>query len=277
MRAGFIGLGRQGLPIARRIAGSGHAVTVWARRPEVAGQAVAQWGAARADTPAAVGYASEVVGICVFDAEGVEEVLFGTYGVTVGMAEGGIVLVHTTVSPEQIRGFAERAGQCGITVLDAPVSGGPDAAESGELLAMLAGPAAAVQRVVPLVRSFADRIVQLGDVGAASLAKLLNNTLLAAQVALVHEVLETGRRNGVGDGLLDVLREGSGRSFAADLLAAFGSLDALLHGQFGPTIGKDVNLLAEALGRPDPQPGVLALAEGVRRRIARETESMRRG
>lgn len=276
MRAGFIGLGRQGLPIARRIAGSGTTVTVWARRPEVARQAVAEWGAALADTPAAVGHACEVVGICVFDAAGVEEVLFGTYGVTVGMAQGGIVLVHSTVSPEQIRGFAERAAQRGITVLDAPVSGGPEAAESGELLVLLAGAAAAVERVVPLVRCFAGQIVQLGDVGAASLAKLLNNTLLAAQVGLVHDVLEAGRRNGVGEGLLEVLRAGSGRSFAADLLAAFGSLDALLHSHFGPTIGKDVNLLAEALGRPDPQPSVLALAESVNRRIARETESMRR-
>jgi 3-hydroxyisobutyrate dehydrogenase-like beta-hydroxyacid dehydrogenase len=209
-----------------------------------------------------------VVGICVFDAAGVEEVLFGPEGVADAMAEGGIVLVHTTVSPTQIRGFAELGEKRGIVVLDAPVSGGPAAAESGELLAMLAGPSTAVDRIMPVVRSFAGQVALLGDVGAASLAKLLNNTLLAAQVALVHEVLETGERNGVGDGLLDVLRAGSARSFAAELLAASGSLEALLSGQFGPTISKDVNLLAEELGRDKPWPTVLELA--------RETASMRR-
>jgi 3-hydroxyisobutyrate dehydrogenase-like beta-hydroxyacid dehydrogenase len=276
LRAGFIGLGRQGSPIARRIRLSGTPVAVWARRPEVAARAAADWGAQIAESPAAVGRASDVVGICVFDAAGVEEVLFGPQGVAGAMAEGGIVLVHTTVSPTQIRGFAERGGKRGIAVLDAPVSGGPAAAESGELLAMLAGPAAAVDRIMPVVLSFAGRVARLGDVGAASLAKLLNNALLAAQVALVHEVLETGERHGVGDGLLDVLRAGSARSFAAELLAASGSLDVLLSGQFGPTISKDVNLLADELGRPEPRPAVLELAGGVHRRIARETESMQR-
>lgn len=268
LRAGFIGLGRQGSPIARRIQRSGTPVTVWARRPEVAAQAAAEWDAEIADSPASVGRSSDVVGICVFDAAGVEEVLFGPEGVADAMAEGGIVLVHTTVSPTQIRGFAELGEKRGIVVLDAPVSGGPAAAESGELLAMLAGPSTAVDRIMPVVRSFAGQVALLGDVGAASLAKLLNNTLLAAQVALVHEVLETGERNGVGDGLLDVLRAGSARSFAAELLAASGSLEALLSGQFGPTISKDVNLLAEELGRDKPWPTVLELA--------RETASMRR-
>ena len=272
MRAGFIGLGNQGMPMARRLARSAESVTVWARRKEITAQA-AGWGARIAETPADLGRACDLVGICVFDAAGVDEVVFGPRGVARGMAEGGIVLVHTTVSPEQIRGLAERGRASGVTVLDAPVSGGPAAAESGELLAMLAGPEPAVERAAPLVGCFARGIVRFGEVGAASLAKLLNNALLAAQVALAEDALETGRRNGLGDGLLDVLRAGSARSFALEMLASAGSVDALLGSQFGPTIGKDVGLLAETLGCTGPRPLVLELADGVTRRIPRGAET----
>lgn len=272
MRAGFIGLGSQGMPMARRLAGSAEPVAVWARREEIAAKAAA-WGARIAESPAELGRACDLVGICVFDAAGVDEVLFGPHGVARGMAAGGVVLIHTTVSPEQIRDIAERARAAGITVLDAPVSGGPVAAESGELLAMLAGPGEAAERALPFVRCFARTVVRFDEVGAASLAKLLNNALLAAQVALAEDALETGRRNGLADGLLEVLRSGSARSFALELLAASGSVDALVGGQFGPTIGKDIALLDETLGRSGPRSLVLELADGMNRRIARVAES----
>jgi 3-hydroxyisobutyrate dehydrogenase-like beta-hydroxyacid dehydrogenase len=184
------------------------------------------------------------------------------------MPAGGIVLVHSTVSPSEIRAIARRADSHDITVLDAPVSGGPSVAEAGELLVMLAGPAAAADRVLPVVSAYAGRVIRLGEVGAAQLAKLLNNALLAAQVALAQDALSLGARHGVGDGLLDVLRTGSARGFALDLFAQVGSVDALASSQFGPTIDKDVRLLADALG-PSGQPSVLMnLAEDLIGQIA---------
>jgi 3-hydroxyisobutyrate dehydrogenase len=267
VRAGFIGLGRQGLPIARRIAAAGIPTTVWARRPAVAAEAT-EWGAEVAASPAELGAACDVVGVCVFDAAGVEEVLFGPRGVAEGMAAGGTVLVHSTVSPSEIRAIARRADPHGITVLDAPVSGGPSAADAGELLVMLAGPTAAADRALPVIEAYAGRVIRLGEVGAAQLAKLLNNTLLAAQVALVQDALSVGAQHGIGDGLLDVLRTGSARGFALDLFAMVGSVGALARSQFGPTIDKDVRLLADTLGPSGQRSALMDLAGDLIRQIA---------
>ena len=117
MRAGFIGLGSQGLPMARRIAEAGFETTIWARRPEVRAAAVG-WGAKPAGSPAELAATCDIVGVCVFDAAGVEEILFGPDGIAEGMADGGIVTVHSTVSPAEIVEIASRAAGYGITVLD---------------------------------------------------------------------------------------------------------------------------------------------------------------
>jgi 3-hydroxyisobutyrate dehydrogenase-like beta-hydroxyacid dehydrogenase len=266
VRAGFIGLGNQGTPMARRIANSGIPTTVWARRAEIAEKA-AEWGAEIAMSPAVVGAASDIVGVCVFEAADVTEVLFGPNGVVTGMAAGGIVTVHSTVSPTEIQDIAGRAEKHGITVLDAPVSGGPRAAEAGELLVMLAGPAQAVDRALPVIESYAGQVIRFADVGSAQLAKLFNNALLAAQVALVVDAVHLGQRNGLADGLLDVLRAGSARGFALELFAGIGSVDGLARSQFGPTIGKDVRLFVDAIDTTDQPSALVDLAADLTRRL----------
>jgi 3-hydroxyisobutyrate dehydrogenase len=267
VRAGFIGLGDQGLPMARRIAEAGVPTTVWARRAEVA-EAASEWGAEIAGSPAALGKASDVVGVCVFDAAGVEEVLFGPDGVVEGLAPGGVVTIHSTVSPAEIRAVAERASRSGISVLDAPVSGGGRAAAAGELLVMLAGPDEACDRAVPVLETYSRRVVRLGAVGTAQLAKLLNNTLLAAQIGLVDDALRIGEQHGLGPGLAEVLRTGSARGFAVDLLAGIGSVGALAKSQFGPTIAKDVRLLADTAGPAVPPALLIDVAEDLLGRMA---------
>jgi 3-hydroxyisobutyrate dehydrogenase-like beta-hydroxyacid dehydrogenase len=241
---GFIGLGHQGTPMARRIAEAAIPIIVWARRREVMTQASA-WGARGAVSPAALGAACDIVCVCVFDAAGVEEVLFGSDGVVGSAAPGTVVLVHTTMSPSEIRRIAQRAARNDIIVLDAPVSGGPQAAEAGELLVLLGGPDAAAQRVRPVVETYAGRVIRFAEAGSAQLAKLLNNGLLAAQVALVADAVRLGRQAGLGDELFDVLRTGSARGFAVELLAGIGSIAQLARSQFAPTIGKDVRLLVD--------------------------------
>lgn len=247
MRVGFIGLGDQGTPMARRIAASGLPTTVWARRTEVAERMV-EYGAEVTATPAELGARCDVVGICVFDAAGVEDVLFGTDGVLAGMAAGGVVTVHSTVSPQQIIAIADRAAGHGVTVLDAPVSGGAPAAESGELLVILAGPEPECERVRPVLETYAGRIVRLGAVGAAQTAKLINNALLAAQVGLVFDALRLGAAHGLDEALADVLSAGSARSFALEVATRAGSPTGLARGQFAAAVGKDVELLAGMAG-----------------------------
>jgi 3-hydroxyisobutyrate dehydrogenase-like beta-hydroxyacid dehydrogenase len=248
MHAGFIGLGDIGLPMAQRIVASGLPTTVWGRRPSSTDPLV-ECGASVADSPAALGAACEVIGICVFDGAGVEEVMFGPAGVVAGMRPGGVVAVHSTVAPAQIAAIAEKAAAAGITVLDAPVSGGAPAAAEGELLVMLGGPAGMCAKAMPVIGTYAGQTVWFAAAGEAQLAKLINNALLASQVALVFDALRLGEQHGLGTALVDVLRSGSARSFALEIAAGAGSAQTLARTQFAPTIGKDVVLLGDAVGQ----------------------------
>ncbi len=92
-----------------------------------------------ASTPAALGAASDVVGICVVADADVEDVLLGSDGVLAGMAPGGIVAIHSTMHPETCARVAQRASEAGISVVDAPVSGGGMMAAARNLLVMVGG------------------------------------------------------------------------------------------------------------------------------------------
>jgi len=150
VKVGFIGLGSMGLPMAQRILSAGHDLTLYARR-QTSLEPFAGTGVTIAATPATLGPAIEAVGICVFDAAGVEEVMFGPDGLADTLRPGTVVLVHSTVAPAQVRRIAERATEYGLRVLDAPVSGGGSRALAGELTIMVGGDAEALAAVAELL------------------------------------------------------------------------------------------------------------------------------
>ncbi|WP_018637055.1 NAD(P)-dependent oxidoreductase [Parafrankia elaeagni] len=247
MKVGFIGLGSMGLPMAQRILSAGHELTLYARR-EATLAPFAGTEATVASTPAALGAQIDAVGVCVFDAAGVEEVLFGADGIATTARPGTVVLVHSTVSPLQIRAIAARAGEAGLRVLDAPVSGGAPRALAGELTVMIGGDAGALADVTELLAAFSNHVVHLGEVGTASAAKLINNTLLAAQIALADQAMAAGRSLGVDpEGLASVLLTSSSSCVGSGVRLRAGSLAALAGTPAGPTLAKDVTLTAEIL------------------------------
>lgn len=269
IRAGFIGLGSQGGPMARRIAELGHPLTIWARRSGTI-EAFADTGAMVASSPAEVGRASDVVGICVVADTDVEEVVLGADGVLAGMEPGGIVAVHSTVHPETCRRLAERAGRRGIDLIDAPVSGGGGAAAQGRLLVMVGGEEAVLERARPVLAAYGDPIVHLGPVGSGQVAKLLNNLVFTAQLALALETYEFAHRLGLGrEALAQVLAAGSGASFGAQVVAGSGFGTAGLRQVAATVLTKDVNLMhdvAEKAGTEPPH--VLELARTALRMYA---------
>jgi 3-hydroxyisobutyrate dehydrogenase-like beta-hydroxyacid dehydrogenase len=192
---GFIGVGSQGSPIAHRIIGAGFPTSLWARRPE----ALDPFGATatRAQNPADLAGRSEVIGICVWDDDDVEEVILGPSGVLEGARPGTVVAVHSTVAPSTVHRLAARAQAGLVRVVDAPVSGGPAVAATGELLVMVGGDTDAVATCRPVFESFGRPVVHLGPLGSGLLAKLVNNTLLAAQIALATDALELGAAFGL--------------------------------------------------------------------------------
>jgi 3-hydroxyisobutyrate dehydrogenase len=228
MRVGFIGLGSQGGPMARRIVEGGYETTLWARRPASL-EPYADTAAKTAGSPAELASASDLVCLCVVGDDDVRQVLYGETGVLAGLASGGIVAIHSTVHPDTCREAAEKAAAQGVSVIDAPVSGGGPAVEEGKLLVMIGGEDEVVERCRPVFATYADPIVHLGALGSGQVTKILNNLLFTANLGSAMSTLELGESLGVPrDRLCEVLNSGSATSKALSSITAFGgSLEAL--------------------------------------------------
>jgi len=259
-RVGFIGLGQQGAPMARRILDAGHPTTLWARR-RASLDAFVDTGARFAAGPAELAADCDVVCVCVVTDADVEEVVTGTGGVLAGLRGGGVVVVHSTVHPDTCRRLGEVAAARGVFVVDAPVSGGGPAAERGALLVMAGGDADAVEMCRPVFASYADPIAHMGPLGAGQVAKLLNNVLFTANLATAASAVALGRALGVdADRLAGVLGHGSAASFALGSVArAGGTLDGVT-AHAGPLLRKDVRLMADLAASVNTPTGVVMWA-----------------
>jgi 3-hydroxyisobutyrate dehydrogenase-like beta-hydroxyacid dehydrogenase len=205
MEIGFIGLGSMGSRIVDLMLDAGYQMTLWARR-EASLEPFAD-RARTAQDPAEVGRASDLVGICVWDESDVDAVLLGERGVLAGMRPGGVVALHSTIAPAACRRLAREAAGRGIRLLDAPVSVG---ANSPKLLVMVGGDPGVVEEARPVLETFGDPVVHLGPIGSGQIAKIVNNTMLAATVTLGSDALAFGADLGIDqDALLAVLAMGS--------------------------------------------------------------------
>jgi 3-hydroxyisobutyrate dehydrogenase len=242
IRCGFIGLGSQGAPIARRMIDAGFPTSLWARRVEAL-EPYRDTTATFASTIEDVGTHADHVGICVVNDDDVREVC-GRLIPT--MRPGSVIAIHSTVHPDTCREVAQRAKERGVHVIDAPVSGGSPAAEAGVLTLMLGGDEQVIAQAMPVFESFGKLIVRLGDVGAGQHVKLINNSLLVANMGLAHVALEAGKLLEIDKGkLLELLLASSGRSFALEVLSRMESPAGFRHG--GALLRKDLRLLSELL------------------------------
>jgi 3-hydroxyisobutyrate dehydrogenase len=267
MRVGFIGLGSQGAPMARRIVDAGYPVTLWARRPATL-EPFAGTPAKVADSPADLAASSDLVCICVVSDADVEEVVTGKKegageagGVLAGLGAAGVIAVHSTVHPGTCRRLARQAEAQGTRLIDAPVSGGGPAAAEGRLLVMAGGDAETVEYCRPVLATYGEPVVHLGPVGSGQLAKLLNNLLFTAHLATAASALSLGQALGVDPGrLAGVMSHGSANSFALGRIGdAGGTLDRLA-AFAGPLLQKDVRLMAEIAAAADASPGAVLTA-----------------
>ncbi|MDT5331476.1 MAG: hypothetical protein QOF31_2773 [Mycobacterium sp.] len=240
MRVGFIGLGSQGGPMARRIVEGGYETTLWARRAASL-EPYADTAAKTAGSPAELAAASDLVCLCVVGDDDVREVLEGETGVLAGLAPGGIVAIHSTVHPDTCRSVAEKAAAQGVSVIDAPVSGGAPAVEEGKLLVMVGGGEDVVARCRPVFGTYADPIIHLGPLGSGQVTKILNNLLFTANLGSAISTLELGESLGIErTRLAEVLNGGSAVSKALGSIAVFGGTLDQLAPIAGALLQKDV-------------------------------------
>ena len=246
-RVGFIGLGMQGGPMAQRIIEAGYPVTVWARRPEALEPFVAA-GARAVGNPAEVARNADVVGLCVFnDADTIE--VFDK--LAPGLARGAIVAIHATVRPDTCQALEARARAQGVGLIDAPVSGGAEAARKGALAIMVGGDAKLFEACRPVFSTFAKSLTHVGGIGAGQQTKIVNNALMIANFALAHSTISVGVASGLDRATLnDVIAASSGQSLAQSFYAKLPNLAPFA--QNVPLMRKDVGLFAD-MGRDRPR------------------------
>ncbi len=148
----------------------------------------------------------------------------------------------------------------GVDLIDAPVSGGADAAHEGKLTVMIGGSESAYQRCLPLLTCVGAMIAHLGVIGSGQKAKLINNGLMAANIKLASEAREMAASFGIDIAALDrLVMQSSGRSFAYDILTKLPNRAAFAAGAV--LLKKDVDLLESLVEKSETPSGSHALIE----------------
>ena len=250
MRIGFIGLGTMGGRMASSLRIAGHEMYVNDIRPEAVAPHVAA-GAIGKSTAREIGAASEVVFTSLPGPAEFTDVTIGADGLLHGMPRGSVLFDLTTNSPTTIRSVHATFTDNGLSLLDAPVSGGPKGAETRSLAIWVGGDESVYRRYEALLRNIGDQPSYIGPIGVASVAKLVHNCAGYTIQAALAEVFTMGVKGGVDPLVLwRVVRQGFvGRARVFDRLA-----DQFLPAIFDPPnfrlhlAHKDVSL-ATALGR----------------------------
>lgn len=196
MEIGFVGLGIMGRPMALNLLNGGHSVRVWARRAESMAPLL-EAGAKGCANPAEVAAGSEIVISMVADAPDVEQVTLGTSGVAEGGKPGLIHIDTSTISPDAARRIAAKLAGRGISMLDAPVSGGEVGAVNGTLTIMVGGDKAAFDKALPALQCMGKSVSYIGDSGAGQVTKACNQILVGVGILMVAEALNFARASGV--------------------------------------------------------------------------------
>lgn len=217
IRTAFIGLGVMGYPMAGHLVRAGHAVTVYNRTQTKAEEWARAHGGASAPTPAAAAQGADFVFTCVGNDDDLKAVVLGDDGAFAGMAAGAALIDHTTASAKVARMLAAEAAARGLGFLDAPVSGGQQGAQNGQLSVMVGGDQAVFARAVPVMQAYAKAMTLIGPTGAGQLTKMVNQICLAGLTEALAEALNFATRAGLdGDKVLAAIGKGAAQSWMMD-------------------------------------------------------------
>jgi 3-hydroxyisobutyrate dehydrogenase/2-hydroxy-3-oxopropionate reductase len=186
-----------GSAMARSLSRAGTPLVLYNRTSERVSPLADELGARVADTPAAAAAAADVCITMLADQPAVEAIWAGSDGVLAGARAGSVLVDMSTVPPETVRGFANRAAASGAGILDAPVSGSVPLAETGKLTIMVGGEAADLERARPVFDQLATQVFHVGPLGSAAALKLAVNTLIFGLNQAVSEALVLAERAGI--------------------------------------------------------------------------------
>ncbi|MCW5736461.1 MAG: NAD(P)-dependent oxidoreductase [Enhydrobacter sp.] len=254
MKVGFIGLGRMGGALARRLMRE-HRLAVYDLRAEVRA-AFAGEGAEAMPDLRSLAAACDVVLTCLPTSAEVKAVIFGPDGLAEGMRPGSLIADMTTGDPNATRQMAEALQPAGIELIDAPASGGPHGAAAGTIAIIVGASPKQFERTKPIFAAISPNVFHTGGVGSGQIMKLVNNVIAAGVRAATFEAVALGVKNGLDlKTCVDILAKGTARSYTTEL-ALPGLLDPNRKMTF--TLGlmhKDVRLatdVASQTGVPMP-------------------------
>jgi 2-hydroxy-3-oxopropionate reductase len=197
-RVGFIGLGLMGKPMVLNLLKKGFPVVAHSRSQSPVDAVVAA-GAVRAHSPAEVAARCDVIVTMVPDSPDVRLVLEGPKGVFDTVRAGSVIVDMSTIAPTAARELAAKAATLGVTMLDAPVSGGEIGAINGTLSIMVGGDGATLERVRPILAAMGnpDRIVHIGPAGSGQVCKACNQICIGGALASVSEAFAIAYKSGI--------------------------------------------------------------------------------
>lgn len=209
MKVVFIGLGRMGQAMARRLLAAGHDLVVWNRTPDRLGE-LRDLGATVVHSIAQATALGAPIITMLADDDALTQVAQGPGGLIESLSPGGLHIAMGTHRSDTIRGLTATHAKAGQVLVAAPVLGRPAAVAAGQLGIIAAGPSDAISRAQPLFDAIGRRTFAAGsDPATASLLKLTNNMVLACAIEVMGEAFSLIQKSGADPEILrDVLTEG---------------------------------------------------------------------
>ncbi len=259
MKVGFIGIGQMGRHMARRILEAGNELVV-NDLDRGAAAALISKGAVWASSPREVAEACRVVFSSLPTPQVVENVVYAENGLSKGWRPGDIYVDMSTNSPTLIKKIARDASSQGVSVLDAPVSGGTRGAELGTLAIMVGGEAEPLEKVRQLLLAMGQKIFPVGQAGCGNVAKLVNNLISLTTNAVTAEGFVLGVKAGIDPKTLwEIVRVSTGACWSLEQMPA-----TIFKGDFEPgfklSLGRKDMGLALTLGQENGVPMTIGKA-----------------
>jgi 3-hydroxyisobutyrate dehydrogenase len=211
MKAGFIGLGAMGAPMARNLHKAGLLATVYNRTPEKAQALARELGCTAAGSLTELAKSCDAAVLCVSaDAD----VLQVVQTLALALKPGALVIDCSTVSADTARTAAAKLAERGIAFLDCPVSGGTEGAKHGTLAMMCGGDEAAFQKAQPILNALGKRIALMGPTGSGQATKAVNQIVVAGVAQAVSEALAFAEAQALPlDKVIDLVGSGAAQSW----------------------------------------------------------------
>jgi 3-hydroxyisobutyrate dehydrogenase-like beta-hydroxyacid dehydrogenase len=241
--------------MVEHLVNAGHEVVVLTRRPETKADAEAD-GLTSADSVAQTVRGADVVFVVVLNDDQVRSVCLGSEGAIAQMSPGSTLVQHTTCDPDTLQLISEAGRERDVVVLDAALSGGPPSIAAGELTLWIGGDPDTLEKVRPLLETYASPIMFVGALGNGQRVKLVNNALFVAQVGLAVDAVRVAGSLGIDEqSILAAVQHGSGASFGLSVVAG-GSVQSV-GDRIGDLMLKDVTVVREVARRSGTDLGII--------------------